>query len=250
MATIIALANHKGGVGKTTSTASIGAALAEMGKRVLLVDLDSQANLTSSLMEEQPTATIYDSLMEGKPLPIFRIADNLSLTPSSYESLTGVDLDLATKSGRESVLKKAVMEVEPDFDFILLDCPPSLGLLSVNAFTTASWVIIPLTAEALPFQGLAVMQDFITRVKKHNPNLKLLGILMTRWENSNLSHDVEATLRQHFGNKVYQTKIRKNIALAEAPLQRKSIMETNPKSKGATDYKAVTAEIVEQVQHI
>jgi chromosome partitioning protein len=148
---------------------------------------------------------------------------------------------------REFILKDLLEPIVGDYDFILLDCPPSLGLITINAFVAADEVYIPLTAEALPFKGLAMIKDIISMVQKRlNPSLKLSGIIISRWENSKLSSDVEAALRQNFGDVVFNTKIRKNIAVAEAPLSKKDILSYSSSCNGAKDYRQLTQEIVER----
>ena len=244
---IIAVANHKGGVGKTTSVASIGAALSSMGYKVLLVDLDTQANLTSSLLSpDDEGRTIYEAIREREGLPVIQAKENLFVTPSSL-SLAGVELEMASEMSREFILKDLLEPVAPDYDYILLDCPPSLGLIAINAFTAATEVIIPLTAEALPFKGLQMITDSIARTQKRlNPTLKLSGIIITRWEACNLSKMVEEALREKFGEIVFATKIRKNVALAEAPLSKKDILSYASDSNGAKDYRELTAELLQK----
>lgn len=245
---IIAIVNHKGGVGKTTTVASLGSALAELGKRVLLVDLDAQSNLTSSLHNGEPERTLYEAFNEGTGLPVLPLGGGKtwSLSPSSLD-LAGTELEIASKIDREYILKDLLEKVEADYDFILLDCPPSLGLLTVNALVASTDVVIPLTAEALPSKGLQKILDIVEKVKKRlNPTLRLSGILITRYEGSKLSQLVENALRQKYGDKVYDTRIRKNIRIAEAPLYCKDIMEYAPDSNGAEDYRALAKEIVEK----
>lgn len=244
MSKIIAIANHKGGVGKTTSVASIGAALSDMGYKVLLIDLDAQANLTGSLLKGEPERTIYNALREKDSLPTISIRENLTITPSSL-SLAGIELELASTYQREFILKELIEPIAESYDYILLDCPPSLGLITINAFVAADEVYIPLTAEALPFKGLSMIKDIISMVQKRlNPSLKLSGIIISRWENSKLSSDVEAAIRHNFGEAVFNTKIRKNVAVAEAPLSRKDIFSYNPSCNGAKDFRELTREIV------
>lgn len=244
MARIIAIANHKGGVGKTTSVASIGAILASKGYKVLLVDLDAQSNLTTSLLQEEPERTIYNALKERKDLPIVRLRDNLSLTPSSLD-LAGIELELSSAMSREFILKDLIEPITGDFDFILLDTPPSLGLIAVNSLVTASELYIPLTAEALPFKGLKMITDVVEVVRKRlNTGLSLSGIIITRWGGRKLNKIVEEALRENFGDKVFQTKIRENISIAEAPLTGKDIIGYAPTSNGAKDYIALTEELL------
>jgi len=244
----IAIVNHKGGVGKTTTVASVGSALAELGKRVLLVDLDAQSNLTTSLLKDEPERTLYDAFSEGTELPVVPLGGgkSWSLAPSSLD-LAGTELEIASKIDREYILKDLLEKVEADYDYILLDCPPSLGLLTVNALVAATDVVIPLTAEALPSKGLQKILDMVERAKRRlNPSLRLSGILITRYESSKLSQYVEDALRQNYGGLVYETKIRKNVRIAEAPLYGKDILAYAPDSRGAEDYKRLAEEVVQK----
>lgn len=244
----IAIVNHKGGVGKTTTVASVGSALAELGKRVLLVDLDAQSNLTTSLLQDEPERTIYDAFSEGAGLPIVPLGGGKkwSLVPSSLD-LAGTELEIASKIDREYILKDLLEPVEADYDYILLDCPPSLGLLTINALVASSEVVIPLTAEALPSRGLQKILDMVERAKKRlNPSLRLSGILITRYEGSKLSQYVEDALRKNYGELVYETRIRKNVRIAEAPLSGKDILAYAPDSNGAEDYRRLAREIAEK----
>lgn len=244
MGKIIAIANHKGGVGKTTSVASIGAALSEKGLRVLLVDLDAQANLTGSLLSGEPGRTIYEALREKDSLPIIELREGLSIVPASLD-LAGVELELSSAMSREFILKDLLEPIAEAYDFILLDCPPSLGLITVNAFVAAHEIIIPLTAEALPFKGLTMIERVITMVQRRlNTGLRLSGILFTRWEGRKLNKMVEEAIRAKYGSMVYDAKVRTNIAIAEAPLSGTDIFSYNAKSNGAQDYRDVTEELL------
>jgi chromosome partitioning protein len=248
MSRILAIANHKGGVGKTTAVASIGAALANKGYKVLLVDLDAQANLTASLPYPEDGRTIYHALLDRKQLPITKVRDNLYLCPSSLD-LAGVELQLSGAMSREFILKDLLEPVAGSYDFILLDCPPSLGLIAVNAFVASTDVIVPLTAEALPAKGLTMLEDVLGMVKKRlNPTLSLTGIVLSRWAGRKLNKVVEATLRDRYGDIVFETKIRENIAIAEAPLSKEDIFSYNSESNGAKDYGALTDEILSRLQ--
>ena len=248
MSKIIAIANHKGGVGKTTTTASLGAALARKGKTVLLVDLDSQANLTSSLYGVEPDETIYTALRGKSGLPVVKLEERTYLIPSTLD-MAGIELEIASSMQREFLLKDLLEPIQGDYDYILLDCPPSLGLIVVNAFVAADEIYIPLTAEALPSKGLTKLTDIIAKVKKRlNPSLRLSGIIITRWERGRLSQNVENALRLRYGDLVFNTKIRKNVSIAEAPMTGKDIISYAPSSNGATDYMALTEEILERCE--
>lgn len=244
MTKIIAIANHKGGVGKTTTTAALGTLFAHRGLRVLLVDLDAQANLTTSLMQQEPKRTIYDALRLREELPIFPIDERLDIVPSSLE-LASVEMELAAMMSREYFIKDLLEAVAPRYDYVLLDCPPSLGLLSINAFVAADELLIPLTAETLPFKGLKTITDSVKMLRRRlNPQLKIGGVLITRWNGRKLNRAIEDALRENLGELVYRTKIRENITVAEAPLQVQSIASYAPQSNGAKDYGELADEIL------
>ena len=242
MRQIISIVNHKGGVGKTTSVSSLGVALARMGKRVLLVDLDAQGNLTDTLTKTPGDRSIYDSLRTLETLPVVNIREGLDLCPSSID-LVSMDLELADKKEREYRLSRLLQGL--DYEYILLDCPPSLGLLTINALTASSKVIIPLTPEALPAKGLGTLLDIIERTKETlNPGLSLGGILITRYNRRKINRLVEETLRETFGDSVFKTKIRENVDISESPLQCKDIYSYSPDSIGAKDYESLALEVV------
>lgn len=161
---IISVANHKGGVGKTTTVASVGVGLARKGFKVLLVDLDAQANLTSSLLEEEPAMTLYDTLIEGHELSIVHVMDNVDIIPSSLD-LSSAELELSSKMDREYILLELLEEVKRDYDYIIIDCPPSLGLLTINALVASTDLYIPMTAEVLPTRGMNTLIKSIEMVK-------------------------------------------------------------------------------------
>ncbi len=245
MTKVIAVANHKGGVGKTTSVACIGAGLARHGKRTLLIDLDAQQNLTFSLMGDKETeSSVYDSLTTGTPLPVVEIRENLDLVPSSLE-LARAETDLSSKLMREAQLKNRIAEIAGDYDYIFLDCPPSLGIITTNALVAATELYIPLTAEALPLKGLTMLDEVVEEIRQAiNPRLELGGVFITRYNNRKLNKDVVEAISSRYGSKVFSTKIRENIALAEMPVTGMSIYEYDPNSNGATDYEALTEEIL------
>lgn len=251
MAHIIAFANHKGGVGKTTSVANIGAALQQKGQRVLLVDLDAQQNLTSCFLPDEKVETlevsIYNTLVGREPLPVIPIKDGLSLVPAGIE-LARAEIDLSRKIAREQLLKRSLQPIAEQYDFILLDCPPSLGVITTNALTAAEALYIPLTAEALPLKGLRMLEAVVDEVRESiNPVLSLSGVFLTRYNTrKSLNNMVLDTIANKYGAIVFQTKIRENVSVAEAPLMQQSISEYAPKSKGAEDYENLTNEILER----
>lgn len=246
MRQIISIVNHKGGVGKTTSVSSLGVALARMGKRVLLVDLDAQGNLTDTLTKTPGDRSIYDSLRTLETLPVVNIREGLDLCPSSID-LVSMDLELADKKEREYRLSRLLQGL--DYEYILLDCPPSLGLLTINALTASTKVIIPLTPEALPAKGLGTLLDIIERTKETlNPGLSLGGILITRYNRRKINRLVEETLRETFGDSVFKTKIRENVDISESPLQGMDIYSYSPNSIGAKDYESLSLEVVSKLE--
>jgi chromosome partitioning protein len=248
---IIAVANHKGGVGKTTTVASLGSILSKKGYKVLLIDLDAQSNLTTSLTSPTEGPTIYDALTSKvEELPIIALNESLHLVPASL-TLAMVDVELSTAIARERILADVLQKanVEEKYDFVFLDCPPSLGLMTLNAFTASTDIVIPLISEVLPFKGLTMINDFIKMVSTRlNPKAHISGILITRWETSNLSRGIEAKLREAVGDTLFQTKIRKNVRLAEAPLERQDILDYDKNSNGAKDYAAFTDEFLAHIQ--
>jgi chromosome partitioning protein len=243
--TVITIANWKGGVGKSSSAASIGAALAMKGRRVLLIDLDAQQNLSFMMgHNEDPEVSIYDALVKDAPLPIVKIKENLDLVPASVE-LARAEIDLATKIAREGILKSLLEDCIGKYNYILLDCPPLLGIVTTNALVASDKLYMPLTAEALPVKGLTMLDDVVSEVKKRiNHKLELGGVFFTRFNNRKLNREVVSMIEQRYGDKVFKTKIRENIAIAEMPLTGESIFEYAPKSNGAVDYMALTEEII------
>jgi len=250
MGKIISISNHKGGVGKTSTCTNLGKALSLKGKRVLLVDLDSQMNLTGIFLDkgETPERTIFEALIGEKVLPIIHISENLDLVPSSLD-LVGIDRALAVVLGDnlgELLLLRDLLEpLREKYDYILIDCPPSLGVLTRNSLIASDGLLIPLTAEALPYNGLRNLLDALSEVKRGlNPRLSLYGILITRYNRRRLNRIVEEGLRNTFGDFVFQTKIRENVDLMEAPLYKRTIFDYSPESIGAQDYMSLTEEIL------
>lgn len=245
MTNIIAIANHKGGVGKTTSTQNIGAALSTKGKKVLLVDLDPQGNLSDAFGHDEVEISIYDALLEKAELPIIPIVKNLDLVPSSLD-LSVAEIELSGKTGREYVLKDLIDKVANNYDYILIDCPPSLGLLTINALTACKEVYIPLDAQYFSMKGLDKLIFIINQIKKRlNKTVEITGVFLTQFDsrvvvNKNIAEMVESS----FQKKVFKSRIRRNVALVEAPIENQDIFTYAPKSNGAKDYLDLAKEIL------
>ncbi len=252
---IIALMSQKGGVGKTTTTVNLGAALAELGKKVCLIDLDPQAHLTINYgIDPTPdTVSLYDVLLGDASFleAVHKIDDNIALVPSSID-LAAAEIELVSVLGRETLLKKKLESAQHDFDVMLLDCPPSLGLLTLNALSVAGEVIIPMQPHFLALQGVAKLLETVQLVNKRmNPRLKVSWIVLTMFDaQTKLSNEVVAELNGFIeaaqgkplpwaDAKVFRSKIRRNIKLAESPSFGQHIIKYDPASNGAADYRAL-----------
>ncbi|HMR42368.1 MAG TPA: ParA family protein [Saprospiraceae bacterium] len=251
MAIVLSLLNHKGGVGKTTSAINIGAGLVELGKKVMLIDLDPQANLTLSLGIPRQKYSIYEALRGESELVPYQVKEGLDVVISTLD-LSGAEMELINEAGREFILRELLHPVMEEYDFIIIDCPPSLGLLTLNALTSSRYVIIPLQTQFLALQGLAKIKQVIDKVKfRLNKNLEIGGVIPTMYDNRKiLNRDVVDTIKKFFGEKVFNTYIRDNVALAEAPAQRKDIFEYNRSSAGADDYLALCKELLERTEKV
>ncbi|WP_027108095.1 ParA family protein [Lacticigenium naphthae] len=249
MARIIAVANQKGGVGKTTTTVNLGASLAHLGKRVLLIDMDAQGNATSGLgiRKGEVGQDIYDVLINETPLEDViqdSSRENLSVAPATIQ-LAGAEVELTTLMARETRLKAAIHTVAGSYDYILIDCPPSLGHLTINAFTASDSVLIPVQCEYYALEGLSQLLNTVRLVQKHfNPNLKIEGVLLTMLDaRTNLGYEVVEEVKKYFREKVYKTIIPRNVRLSEAPSYGLSIIDYDMKSKGAQVYQELAKEV-------
>lgn len=250
MGKIISIANQKGGVGKTTTTINLSACLAEAGKRVLVIDMDPQGNTTSGLGIEKDEAenTVYEVILRTvdiKDAIIENIFDNLDIIPSNV-NLAGAEIDLIDVENREYILKDSLAEVKDNYDFIILDCPPSLSMLTVNAMTASNTVLVPIQCEYYALEGLTQLMHTINLVKKKlNKKLELEGVVFTMYDSrTNLSLQVVENVKDNLQEKIYKTIIPRNIRLAEAPSHGLPINIYDKRSTGAESYRNLAQEVI------
>ncbi|MEL7534281.1 MAG: ParA family protein [Bacteroidota bacterium] len=249
----LSIAIQKGGSGKTTTAVNLAAALKARGKRVLLLDLDPQANLTQALgVEEEPEANIYQLLkqeaagQEADPMAaVIETKSGLSLIPATLD-LAMAEMELVSVYGRESLLERIVEPLETHFDYLMIDCPPAIGMLTVNALVASNWVLMPLQAEFLPLKGVQSFMKTFERIKKQlNEELQILGFVLTRYDRrKTMNREVLQKLHDEFGDKVFETRIRTNIALAGAQEAGVDIFSFSRRSNGALDYAALADELL------
>lgn len=249
MTRIIAIANQKGGVGKTTTAVNLSAALAQLGEKVLLLDIDPQGNATSGIgiQKKEVKACIYDALINGIPLEMVAMPsqwENLEVIPATIQ-LAGAEIELVPTVSREVKLKQALESMKDRYTLVIIDCPPSLGLLTLNALTAANGILIPIQCEYYALEGLGQLMNTISLVRKHlNENLKIEGVVLTMYDTrTNLSEQVAEEVKEFFQEMVFTTIIPRNVRLSEAPSHGLHILAYDPRSRGAELYLALAREV-------
>ncbi len=248
MAKTVAIVNQKGGVGKTTTCVNLAAALQALGKRVLVCDFDPQGNATSGLGVDKATLnpSIYEVLINGAPIQKAVVSTKWCDIIGSNKALAGATVELISMPDRENLLKKALAQLDEQYDYIFIDCPPSLELLTLNALCAAQFILIPVQCEYYALEGLSDLLTTMRIVKRSlNPGLSLMGVILTMYDGrTNLSMQVAEEVKRHFPGKVYASVIPRNVRLSEAPSHGKPVMAYDPWSRGTDAYKALAEEII------
>ncbi|WZL73153.1 AAA family ATPase [Clostridiaceae bacterium 35-E11] len=256
MGKIIAVFNQKGGVGKTTTNVNLSACLADQGKNILVVDIDPQGNTTSGFGVDKTKVafTMYDLLIDNEDIRnciLKTNRENLSIIPSSVQ-LAGAEIEMTEIEDRELIFKKAIDQIKQEYDYIFVDCPPSLGLLTINSLTAVDSVLIPIQCEYYALEGVSQLMNTIELVRRNlNPNLEIQGVILSMFDGrTNLSIQVVDEVKKYFRGKVYTTLIPRNVRLAEAPSYGMSIIEYDGKSKGAEAYREFAEEFLELEEEV
>ena len=251
MSSIIAIANQKGGVGKTTTNVNLSACLASLGKKVLTIDIDPQGNTTSGfgIDKNKVDKSIYDVIINGVPAKdtiIHTDYDNLDIIVSKIE-LAGAEIELVPMMARETILKRALEEIRDDYDYIFIDCPPSLGLITINSLTAADKLLVPIQCEYYALEGLTQLLSTFDLVRRNlNPKLEIVGVVLTMFDSrTNLAIQVVDEVKRHFKNKVYTTIIPRNVRLGEAPSHGMPVIAYDPKCSGAEAYMDLAQEMID-----
>jgi len=254
MTNVISIVNQKGGVGKTTTTVNLSAYLAQHGEKVLVIDMDPQGNATSGYGFDKSAleTSVYDLLVNDTPITeVIQSTnrENIDMCPTNI-NLAGAEVELVSAMSRETILKRAVDTISENYDFILIDCPPSLGLLTLNALAASTDVLVPIQGEYYALEGLTQLIDTINLVRKHlNPTIGIFGVVITMFDGrTQLTRQVTEEVRKYFGEKVFNTVIPRNIRLAEAPSYGKTIVEYDPKSRGGHAYNDLAIEVISRAK--
>ena len=252
MGSIITISNQKGGVGKTTTAVNLSASIAKAGQRVLIIDTDPQGNATTGLgfSKSGLKAGLYDFMLGSESIDIASVETEMPglFLMGATRELVGAEVEMYLEENREYLLKNRLDEIKDQYDFIIIDCPPSLGFLTLNAITASNYVLVPLQCEYFALEGLSQLLDTLKAVKKSlNPELKIVGILLTMYDaRNNLSAQVEEEVRQHFQGTVFDTVIPRNVRLSEAPSYGKPIILYDIRSKGAASYYNLAKEVIKR----